>query len=57
VGFDITFGIFVLALVILAFLTLRWALRHDRSGYAAWRKRQREAAPPVDENVPPTANP
>ena len=44
VGFAITFGVFVLALLTLFFLTARWAIRHDRAGYAAWRKRQRAAA-------------
>ena len=37
VGFAITFGLFVVALLTLFFLTARWAIRHDRAGYAAWR--------------------
>ena len=44
VGFAITFGLFVVALLTLFFLTARWAIRHDRAGYAAWRKRQQAAA-------------
>ena len=51
VGFAITFGLFVLALLTLFFLTARWAIRHDRAGYAAWRNRQQAAAPPT---TPPT---
>jgi len=43
-AFAITFGIFVLALLILAFVTLRWAFRQDRAGFKAWRQRQQESA-------------
>jgi hypothetical protein len=56
VGFDITFGIFVVALLVLAFITLRWAIRHDRAGYAAWRKRQHGAAPRGEGDAPPTSD-
>jgi hypothetical protein len=54
VGFAITFGLFVVALLTLFFLTARWAIRHDRAGYAAWRNRQQAAAPPT---ITPTATP
>lgn len=66
VGFAITFGLFVLALLTLFFLTARWAIRHDRAGYAAWRKRQQAAAAPTttetaaegaEGDVPPTSDP
>ena len=55
VGFAITFGVFVVALLTLFFLTARWAIRHDRAGYAAWRSRQQAAAPPTTtETTTPT---
>jgi hypothetical protein len=54
VGFAITFGLFVVALLTLFFLTARWAIRHDRAGYAAWRKRQQAAATPT---ITPTTTP
>jgi hypothetical protein len=37
------FGVFVVALVILFVLIIRWAIRQDRPGRAAWRDRQLEA--------------
>jgi hypothetical protein len=47
----------VVALLTLFFLTARWAIRHDRAGYAAWRKRQQAAAPPtITPTTTPTAN-
>jgi hypothetical protein len=58
VGFAITFGLFVVALLTLFFLTARWAIRHDRAGYAAWRKRQQAAAPPtINPTITPTTTP
>jgi hypothetical protein len=64
VGFFITFGLFVVAWLILAFVTIRWAIRHDRAGFSAWRRRQAEAAPPTIEptnpapgDAPPTSAP
>jgi hypothetical protein len=54
VGFAITFGLFVLALLTLFFLTARWAIRHDRAGYAAWRNRQQAAAAPTTTTTPTT---
>jgi hypothetical protein len=63
VGFDITFGLFVLAWLILAFVTIRWAVRHDRAGFSAWRRRQAGAAPTIEPinpepgDAPPTSAP
>jgi hypothetical protein len=51
VGFAITFGLFVVALLTLFFITARWAIRHDRAGYAAWRNRQQAAAPPITTDI------
>ncbi len=44
VGFFITFGLFVVGWLILAFLTIRWAIRHDRAGFKEWRQRQAAAS-------------
>lgn len=61
VGFFISFGLFVVALLTLFFLTARWAIRHDRAGFKAWRERQRAAAAPTvnpgEGDVPPTFGP
>jgi hypothetical protein len=63
VGFYITFGAFVVAWLVLAFFTIRWAIRHDRAGFSAWRRRQAGAAPTIDPtppgpgDTPPTAAP
>jgi hypothetical protein len=54
VGFDISFGVFVVALLTLFFLTARWAIRHDRAGFKAWRQRQQAAAAPTTPTVPTT---
>jgi len=44
VAFFAVFGVFVVAFVILVAITLRWAVRRDRAGKAAWRERRAEAA-------------
>lgn len=43
-AFDAVFGVFVAALVVLAVVTMRWAVRRDRAGRASWLDRQREQA-------------
>ena len=52
----VLFGVFVVAFVVLAVITLRWAVRRDRAGRAQWVQRRAEeeqaaakkkAAPPV----------
>ena len=57
--FFVTFGIFVLAMVVLAALIVRWAVRHDRAGFTLWRQRQQaaptQAPPPGEGDVPPTS--
>jgi hypothetical protein len=50
--FFVIFGVFVLAMVVLAFLTLRWAIRHDRAGFTTWRQRQQAASGPADTPTP-----
>jgi hypothetical protein len=39
VAFGVVFGIFVAALVVLAVITLRWAVRRDRAGRREWAAR------------------
>jgi hypothetical protein len=41
-AFDVVFGVFVLALVVLSVITLRWALQRDRAGRAQWLRRREE---------------
>jgi hypothetical protein len=41
VGFDVVFAVFVLAMLVLIFLVLRWAIRRDRVGRADWRERMK----------------
>jgi hypothetical protein len=39
-AFFTLFGIFVVATLVLSVITLRWAIRRDKAGRAAWRARQ-----------------
>jgi len=52
-AFAITFGVFVVALVALIVIVLRWAIRRDRTGRVAWRQRQQERMTPGERDVPP----
>jgi hypothetical protein len=61
-AFIVVFGAFVLAFVVLAFITLRWAVRRDRTGRDQWLRRQAEqgaaggtgsAVPSTDGSVGP----
>jgi hypothetical protein len=42
VAFGIVFGLFAAALLVLAIVTLTWAIRRDRPGREAWRQRMIE---------------
>jgi hypothetical protein len=42
-AFFVIFGIFVVALVVLAVIVIVWAVRHDVAGRRAWRERQEAA--------------
>jgi hypothetical protein len=44
--FVVLFSIFVVAMLVLIFITLRWTIRRDRAGREAWRQRQEDRAPP-----------
>jgi hypothetical protein len=56
VAFGMVFAVFVAALVVLAFLAIRWGVRRDRAGRDAWRKRRLEvpsaAAEPGTDGAP-----
>ncbi len=39
-AFAVIFGIFVVALLVLIVITLRWVFRRDKAGRVAWRERQ-----------------
>lgn len=49
-AFGIVFGVFVLALAVLAVVAVRWAVRRDRPGRQAWRDRRLGIAPPESGN-------
>lgn len=40
VAFAVVFGAFVAAMVVLGFVTMRWAVRRDRVGRRAWLARR-----------------
>jgi hypothetical protein len=44
-AFFMLFGLFVAATLVLSVITVRWAIRRDRAGRAAWRARQQGDAP------------
>jgi predicted lysophospholipase L1 biosynthesis ABC-type transport system permease subunit len=47
-AFAVLFGIFVVALLVLIVITLRWVFRRDKAGRIAWREQQlaRQGRPP-----------
>ena len=45
VAFGVVFGLFVLALLVLAVVTIRWGVRRDRPGRLAWKQRHLDAVP------------
>jgi O-antigen/teichoic acid export membrane protein len=42
-AFGVVFGVFVLALAVLAVIAVRWGVRRDRPGREAWRQRRVDA--------------
>ncbi|MGH9093496.1 MAG: hypothetical protein ACRDZR_19250, partial [Acidimicrobiales bacterium] len=52
-AFFVVFGAFAAALVVLSVITMRWAVRRDRAGRAAWLARRGRAGP---GDAPPSAN-
>jgi hypothetical protein len=63
VAFYVVFGLFVVAMMVLTVIVVVWAVRHDMTGWKAWRQRQEAAAlaqqarPPVQDAppIPPRA--
>lgn len=47
VAFGVVFGLFAAAIVVLAVVTITWAVRKDRPGREAWRQRMIERRPPT----------
>jgi hypothetical protein len=48
-AFFVIFGIFVVAMLVLVVIVIRWAVRHDMAGRKAWRARQEaRVQPPPD---------
>jgi hypothetical protein len=54
-AFFVIFGIFVVALLALVVIVIRWAVRHDMAGRKAWRDRQESRMQPPPD--PPRASP
>jgi len=52
-AFYVIFGAFVVAMVILIALIIRWAIRHDMAGWKTWRKEQEAAQTPGPDGQPP----
>jgi hypothetical protein len=52
VAFGVIFGIFVVALLTLIVIVLRWSIRRDRQGRAAWRARQTGGASSTNGDAP-----
>lgn len=52
VAFGIVFGLFVLALLVLAFVAIRWGVRRDRPGRQAWRQSRVEGAAGSNRTAP-----
>jgi hypothetical protein len=46
VAFAIVFGIFVLAMLVLAVVVMLWAIRRDRAGRANWLRRRQDGGSP-----------
>jgi len=53
VAFGVIFGVFVVALLTLMVLVIRWAVRRDRQGRAAWQARRAGGVASTDGEVPP----
>lgn len=52
-AFYAVFGVFVVAFVVLAVVTTRWAVRRDRAGRAEWVRRQQAKEQAGHQGVPP----
>ncbi|HLN17870.1 MAG TPA: hypothetical protein VK277_14100 [Acidimicrobiales bacterium] len=52
VAFGVVFGAFIIAFVVLSFITVRWAIRRDRAGRKEWLRRVTQTG----DGVGPRAN-
>ena len=57
VAFFAIFGVFVVAMLVLAVLVIVWAVRHDLAGRQAWRERQQSRGRHSPPPPPPRAAP
>ncbi|MGH8995925.1 MAG: hypothetical protein ACRDYB_07860 [Acidimicrobiales bacterium] len=54
-AFGVVFGVFALALLVLAVVAIRWGVRRDRPGREAWKARyvaRRAGSAPPSSNGP-----
>ncbi len=56
-AFGVIFGIFLVALLVLIVIVLRWAIRRDRQGRELWKERQASRMSPTEGDVPPASRP
>ena len=57
VAFAVIFGIFIVALLTMIVIVIRWSIRRDRQGRVAWRQRQQQSMSGTEGDVPPPARP
>jgi hypothetical protein len=57
VAFGVIFGIFLVALLVLIVIVLRWAIRRDRQGRELWKQRQASTMAPPEGDAPPAQRP
>jgi hypothetical protein len=57
IAFDVVFGVFVAAIVALAFVAIRWGVRRDRVARALQSQRSEAAEPPGDAPATPASTP
>jgi heme exporter protein D len=57
IAFDVVFGLFAVAIVALAVIAVRWAVRRDRVARTLQAERAREATPPAPPRVAPGSTP
>lgn len=53
IAFDLVFGVFVVAFVVLSVITISWAVRRDRARRQAWLARQDGQAQAGESTGPP----
>ena len=56
-AFAVVFGIFIVAMLTMIVIVIRWSIRRDRQGRVAWRQRQQQRMSGAEGDVPPPARP